>query len=142
MRFFWVRDRQQQGQYNVYWRRGQGNKSDYYTKHHPVAHHRNVRPYYIYDPDQPEKYYDPNVNYYDPLQEDSDDDTSATEPETDSEIENDFSDVDTIVASNCSQQFIRPVSAGEGVSITQSRVTRAPSSSLVSSGAHRAHNIS
>ena len=91
MRFFWVRDRQEQGQYNVYWKPGRYNKSDYYTKHHPVAHHRNVRPYYVFDPEQPEKYYSTKVhnNYYAPL-DDSDDETIATAPETDSESDSDY----------------------------------------------------
>jgi len=52
MQFFWVRDRQEQGQYNIYWKPGLFNKSDYYTKHHPIAHHQNVRPYYVFDPQQ------------------------------------------------------------------------------------------
>ena len=127
MRFFWIRDRQEQGQYNVYWKPGKGNKSDYYTKHHPVAHHRNARPYYVFDPDQPDKYYSPEVNYYAPL-DDDDNVTLGTEPDSDSDSEpdDDLFEVDTVVASNCSQQFIRPMSAGEGVSIPQSRGTRCP----------------
>ena len=148
MRFFWVRDRQKQGQYHVYWRKGKGNKADYFSKHHPVAHHRNVRPYYVYNPDNPTPYYEADVNYFAPLMDD-DDDTVATEPETDSEAEDDLSDDEMVQASNCSQQSISSVYAGEGVLKAQSHGTSAPSSAhhtvhhaLASSGAHDAHNIS
>ena len=55
-----------------------------HTKHHPVAHHRNVRPYYVFNPEQPNKYYSTEVNYYAPLG-DSGDDTVTTVPITDSE---------------------------------------------------------
>jgi hypothetical protein len=43
MRFEWLLDRAQQGQFNIYWRPGKTNLADYFTKHHPPAHHRNVR---------------------------------------------------------------------------------------------------
>ena len=36
-------DREQQGQFKFYWRPGKTNLADYFTKHHPPAHHRNVR---------------------------------------------------------------------------------------------------
>ena len=117
MRFFWVRDRQHQKQYNVYWKPGRFNKSDYYTKHHPVAHHRNVRPYYVFDPAQSDKYYSTEVNYYAPL-DDSDDDTVATVPNTDSESDTDYSsDKETIVTSNCSQHYSATEGAGECIEI-------------------------
>ena len=126
MRFFWVRDRQQQKQYNVYWRPGRFNKSDYYTKHHPVAHHQNVRPYYVFDPDQPDKYYSTEVDYYAPLG-DSDDDAVGTVPTTDSESDTDFSsDEETIAASNCLNQSSVTGGAGEGVLKSQSHVTHNP----------------
>ena len=147
MRFFWIRDRQDQKQYNIYWRPGKGNKSDYYTKHHPVAHHRNVRPYYVFDESQPEKYYAPDANYYAALDPDKDDDTAATEPETDYESD---SDAETVVASNCSHTNIMTHSrAGEGVLKTQSRGTDArtraslaPALPFASSATHSGHNIS
>ena len=137
MRFFWVRDRSKQGHFNIYWRRGKGNKSDYFTKAHPVAHHRNLRPYYLFDKNNPEPYYDPKVNYYAPLQDD-DDDTVATEPETDfesgSETDSDGSDGENDVVSNC-VRCIRPESAGEGVFLSPSgsaRATALPSTGLSS----------
>jgi hypothetical protein len=43
MRFYWVRDRVQHGHFLVYWRPGTENLADYFTKHHPTAHHRLVR---------------------------------------------------------------------------------------------------
>jgi hypothetical protein len=48
MRFYWVRDRVQQGQFILYWGPGQLNLADYYNKHHSAAHHRDVRPKYLY----------------------------------------------------------------------------------------------
>ena len=43
MRFHWLRDRQLQQQLRIYWRSGKLNLADYFTKHHPAAHHRNMR---------------------------------------------------------------------------------------------------
>jgi hypothetical protein len=43
MRFHWLRDRECQEQFRFYWRPGRLNYADYWTKHHPAAHHRNVR---------------------------------------------------------------------------------------------------
>ena len=47
MRFEWLLDRQQQGQFKIYWRPGKTNLADYFTKHHPPLHHRNVRGEYL-----------------------------------------------------------------------------------------------
>jgi hypothetical protein len=43
MRFHWLRDREAQGQFKIYWRPGKTNLADYFTKHHAPAHHVNVR---------------------------------------------------------------------------------------------------
>ena len=43
MRFHWLHDREAQGQFCIYWRPGKTNLADYFTKHHPPAHHVNVR---------------------------------------------------------------------------------------------------
>ncbi len=43
MRFHWLRDREAQGQFNIYWHPGNTNLADYFTKHHAPAHHANVR---------------------------------------------------------------------------------------------------
>jgi hypothetical protein len=47
MRFYWLQDRIQQGQFNVYWRPGEANLANYISKHHPAKHHRAVRPTYL-----------------------------------------------------------------------------------------------
>ena len=51
MRFYWLRDRVKQGQFNVYWEPGQHNLADYVTKHHPSTHHKRLRPIYMYNKD-------------------------------------------------------------------------------------------
>ena len=43
MRFHWLRDRANQKQFRFYWRPGTTNRGDYFTKHHPASHHRNMR---------------------------------------------------------------------------------------------------
>ena len=43
MRFHWLRDRELQEQLRFYWRSGKLNYANYFTKHHPAAHHRNMR---------------------------------------------------------------------------------------------------
>jgi hypothetical protein len=44
MRFHWLRDRAvNQNQFRFYWRPGPLNLADYFTKHHPPAHHKNMR---------------------------------------------------------------------------------------------------
>jgi hypothetical protein len=43
MRFHWLRDRECQKQFRIYWRPGKLNYADYWTKHHPGKHHRNIR---------------------------------------------------------------------------------------------------
>ena len=43
MQYHWLRDREAQGQFRIYWRPGKTNIANYFTKHHPTAHHVNVR---------------------------------------------------------------------------------------------------
>ena len=43
MRFHWLRDRECQDQFRIYWRPGKLNYADYWTKHHAAKHHQNVR---------------------------------------------------------------------------------------------------
>jgi hypothetical protein len=50
MRFYWIRDRVRQGQFRIHWKKGADNLGDYWTKHHPVAHHRVVRKVYFHEP--------------------------------------------------------------------------------------------
>ena len=48
MRFHWLRDRSiNQNQFRFYWRPGPTNDGDYWTKHHPASHHRNMRPVFL-----------------------------------------------------------------------------------------------
>ena len=48
MCFYWVRDRIQQGQFNLIWREGVFNMTDYFTEHHAPWHHRNMRYKYLH----------------------------------------------------------------------------------------------
>jgi hypothetical protein len=50
IRFYWMKDCTQQGQFNVFWAPGRGNLADYFTKHHSPAHHRLMRPQYLHEP--------------------------------------------------------------------------------------------
>jgi hypothetical protein len=43
MQFHWLCNRKAQGQFQIYWRPGKTNLVDYFTKHHPSAHHVNVQ---------------------------------------------------------------------------------------------------
>jgi hypothetical protein len=53
MRFYWVRDRINQGQFHVYWAPAALNLADYFTKHHPPTHHQRMRPIYLYTKSSP-----------------------------------------------------------------------------------------
>jgi len=48
MRFYWIRDRVRQGQFHIYWQRGEANKDDYFTKHHAQKHHKEMRKVYFH----------------------------------------------------------------------------------------------
>jgi hypothetical protein len=43
MKLHWLRDRECQRQFRIYWRPGKLNYSDYWTKHHPAKHYQNIR---------------------------------------------------------------------------------------------------
>jgi hypothetical protein len=47
MRFHWLRDRANQGQFRTHWRAGSTNLADYVTKHHATIHHKTVRPLFL-----------------------------------------------------------------------------------------------
>lgn len=53
MNCYWLRDREEQKQFNIFWERGNSehtiNEGDYYTKHHPTTYHRHIRPRYVLD---------------------------------------------------------------------------------------------
>ena len=50
MRFHFVRDRMLQGQFYIYWDKGENNIGDYYTKQHPPWHQYNMRPVVLNNP--------------------------------------------------------------------------------------------
>jgi hypothetical protein len=68
MRFYWIRDRVRQGQFQIYWSKGLTNRADYFSKHHAASHHQAIRSTYLYAPANPTK------NYFDCL------DDSAVSP--------------------------------------------------------------
>ena len=47
MRFHWVQDRVKQNQFLIYWAPGNTNLADYFSKHHPPHHHRNMRKQFL-----------------------------------------------------------------------------------------------
>ena len=55
MRFYWIKDRVEQGQYQVHWRKGTDNLADYFTKHHSPSHHRRMRSRYLLELHEPPK---------------------------------------------------------------------------------------
>ena len=48
MHYHWIKDRIAQGQYNLFWASGKQNRADYFTKHHPPAHHLQMCPLYLH----------------------------------------------------------------------------------------------
>jgi hypothetical protein len=53
VRFYCIKDRVDQKQFNVGWAPGDTNLGDYFTKHHFPAHHRRMRPYYLHGKHSP-----------------------------------------------------------------------------------------
>jgi 5-methylcytosine-specific restriction endonuclease McrA len=47
MRYHWVGDRVRQNQFDVFWRKGGHKRADYFTKDHPVAHHKAMRHFFV-----------------------------------------------------------------------------------------------
>ncbi len=47
MRFHWLRDRECQRQFRIYWQPGKLNYVDYWMKHHPTKHHQHMRKEFI-----------------------------------------------------------------------------------------------
>ena len=56
MKFYWLIDRAEQGQFKIYWEPGARNLADYFTKYHPAPHHKRVRPIYLKTPNSPSKW--------------------------------------------------------------------------------------
>jgi hypothetical protein len=69
MRFYWIRDRGNQGQYHVYWRKGGLNHADYFTKHHPTQHHQEMQPQVLHEVNTTGH----TDNYYEPLDDEETD---------------------------------------------------------------------
>jgi hypothetical protein len=57
MRFYWIWDRDRQGQFLVYWRKGSLNRADYFTKQHPTSHHKAIWSSYLHSPTDRSKNY-------------------------------------------------------------------------------------
>jgi hypothetical protein len=57
MRFYWIQDRIEQGQYRVYWEPGGENLADCFTKHHSSAHHKMMRNQYVHNTPAPVIHY-------------------------------------------------------------------------------------
>ena len=53
MRFYWLQDRVEQGQFKIYWAPGDENWADYFTKHHSPTHHKKIRPIYLKELNSP-----------------------------------------------------------------------------------------
>ena len=53
IRYYWIRDRTQQNQFNIYWAPGSNNLADYPSKHHLAKHHKAVRPLYLHTKGSP-----------------------------------------------------------------------------------------
>ena len=47
MRYTWIKDRDQQNQFYIYWKQGKDNHADYFTKNFPPSYHQQTRPKYI-----------------------------------------------------------------------------------------------
>jgi hypothetical protein len=53
MRYFWVTDQVNQGNYLIQWYPGQDNLGDYQSKHHIGMHHSTVRTWYFHQANLP-----------------------------------------------------------------------------------------
>ena len=49
MNLHWLREKELHKQINIKWDKGVNNTSDYFTKHHPITHHRKMRSLYVKD---------------------------------------------------------------------------------------------
>jgi hypothetical protein len=49
MHFYWMKDREAQNQFMMFWALGKLNLGDYFMKHHAPTHHQNVKRLYLHD---------------------------------------------------------------------------------------------
>ena len=49
MQYYWLRDKENQNDFDFYWDKSENNHGDYYTKHHSAKYHTIVRPRYVHD---------------------------------------------------------------------------------------------
>jgi hypothetical protein len=49
MRFYWLKDREAQHQFIMFWTLGKLNLGDSFTKHHTPMHHQNIKILYLHD---------------------------------------------------------------------------------------------
>ena len=49
MNLHWLRDKETLNDFKIIWDKGKNNGTDYFTKNHPIIHHRRMRPKYIRD---------------------------------------------------------------------------------------------
>ncbi len=61
MRFYWIRNRVRQGQFHIYWSKGQTNCANHFSIYHLSSHHQAIPPAYLYTPTSPTR------NYFDCL---------------------------------------------------------------------------
>ena len=43
IRFYWIRDRENQKQFRLHWCKGEDNLADYFTKDHATHYHKNAQ---------------------------------------------------------------------------------------------------
>ena len=48
MRYWWLREKEAQKKFRVFWDKGENNNADYYTKHHAPQYHRKIRRRYVF----------------------------------------------------------------------------------------------
>ena len=48
MSFYWLQDRTQKDQFDIYWGPGTKNLGDYHSKNHSPSHHHQTRPTYLH----------------------------------------------------------------------------------------------
>ena len=48
VQFYWMKKRVKQKSFLVYWKPGSQNMGDYFQKHHPPHHHREISATYLY----------------------------------------------------------------------------------------------